>query len=346
MKILKTLGFVLLGVIVLALIIGLIQPTHYEIERSAEIDAPKEAIFAKINNLETWPSWSPFKEEDPTMTTQMGEKTVGLGASYSWDGEESGQGEMTVTEVEAPTFQKTALKFDGQDGGEGWFKLADGENGGTKTSWGWAMDVPYPMNSMMIFMAGKMERDMNRMFDRGLEKLKGIVESEKPTAPGYKVATVDSPARQYVGIRHKTSTDAINADFFAENYGKIMAAIGAMKAQPTGPASALYYDWNEETKTTDMAVVMPVAKPLNSRMPNIEDISIPAGKAYVIDYYGPYEGAGDAHWAMDAYLKKNKLKAGIPAIEEYITDPSTEPDQSKWLTKIIYLADGQMAEKQ
>ena len=95
-----------------------------------------------------------------------------------------------------------------------------------------------------------------------------------------------------------------------------------------------------------MVVAMPVAQPLNSRVPNIEDINVPAGKAHVIDYYGAYEGIGDAHWAMDAFLKKNNLKAGAPVIEEYVTDPGIEPDQSKWLTKIYYPADGQMAEKQ
>jgi effector-binding domain-containing protein len=49
---------------------------------------------------------------------------------------------------------------------------------------------------------------------------------------------------------------------------------------------------------------------------------------------------------MDDYLKANKLKAGAPVIEEYVTDPGTEPDESKWLTKIYYLADNLVAENQ
>jgi hypothetical protein len=29
----------------------------------------------------------------------------------------------------------------------------------------------------------------------------------------------------------------------------------------------------------------------------------------------------------------------MPVIEEYVTGPETEPDTSKWLTKIYYLLD-------
>jgi effector-binding domain-containing protein len=52
---------------------------------------------------------------------------------------------------------------------------------------------------------------------------------------------------------------------------------------------------------------------------------------------GGYSGIGKAHEAMDAYMASNKLEQKAPVIEEYITDPGSEPDSSKWLTKIMYL---------
>jgi effector-binding domain-containing protein len=73
---------------------------------------------------------------------------------------------------------------------------------------------------------------------------------------------------------------------------------------------------------------------------------VPAGKALVIDYYGSYEGIGGAHMAMDEYVKSNNLKQKSPVLEQYITDPETEPDTSKWLTKVIYLLEGPVAEEQ
>ena len=39
---------------------------------------------------------------------------------------------------------------------------------------------------------------------------------------------------------------------------------------------------------------------------------------------------------MDEYMKDFGLLNNPPIIEEYVTDPSTEKDPAKWLTKIIY----------
>jgi effector-binding domain-containing protein len=40
--------------------------------------------------------------------------------------------------------------------------------------------------------------------------------------------------------------------------------------------------------------------------------------------------------AMDDHIKANKLEHVAPVVEEYITDPGTEPDSNKWVTLITY----------
>lgn len=345
MKILKTLGYVLLGLIALTLIVGLIQPKHYEMERSLDIKASKEVVFAKINDLKTWESWSPFKDADPTMAITLGEKTEGVGASYSWTGKRPNNGYMEIVEADAPNSVKTAMKFDGSDGGTGWLKLADGENGATKTSWGWSMDVPYPFNAFMVFGASSMESTMNTMFDNGLAKLAKICEGETSAAkPSYSVYTADFPGKTYLGIKETVKGSEMKPDFFATRYGQIGEAMGKAKLEMDGMPCGLYFTWDESTTMTDMAVAMPVKGGKAQNSGKVEAIQVPASKAYVIDYYGPYEGTGDAHMAMDEYMKAKNLKAGSPVIEEYVTGPGSEPDPKKWLTKIYYLADAKIAE--
>jgi effector-binding domain-containing protein len=56
----------------------------------------------------------------------------------------------------------------------------------------------------------------------------------------------------------------------------------------------------------------------------------------LVEYYGNPEGTGAAHGAIESYCKQQGLVAGEPAIEEYVTDPASEPDTSKWLTRIYY----------
>jgi len=68
-------------------------------------------------------------------------------------------------------------------------------------------------------------------------------------------------------------------------------------------------------------------------------ISTPASKALLINYYGAYDSNELAHIALNMYIQKNGLHMKKPVIEEYVTDPMSEPDPGKWLTRIIYLID-------
>jgi effector-binding domain-containing protein len=40
--------------------------------------------------------------------------------------------------------------------------------------------------------------------------------------------------------------------------------------------------------------------------------------------------------AIEKYLKENGIQSTGMAIEEYVTDPTAEPDTLQWLTKIYY----------
>lgn len=344
MKILKTLGFLLVGLIALTLIIGAFQPTHIEYERSTNIDATKEDIFVKINDLRTFEEWGPWKQEDPTMKMTYADKTEGLGASYSWTSEDSGSGAMTVTESIPPTWQKSSLVFNGRKGGDGWFKLEDGENSSTKATWGMAFDMPYPLNAMALFTNGAMEKKINRMFDAGLANLKTICEKEttEKTYQGYTVNPLVFPGKNYLATRETVKFQNI-PEFFAKNYGSIIKAMDAQKLEMDGMPCGVFYKWDEESGTTDMAAVIPVKGANGTATGSVVPMEIPKRKCVYIDYYGDYEGTGAAHFAIDEYFKDKGLEPAKLVMEEYVTDPASQPDTSKWLTKVYYFLEGPLA---
>lgn len=86
-----------------------------------------------------------------------------------------------------------------------------------------------------------------------------------------------------------------------------------------------------------MVAAIPVKTP--APIADTEIISLEAGQALLIDFYGPYEGLENAHAGMDEFIQTTGVKIKFPVIEEYITDPMSEPDPQKWLTKIYYLLD-------
>jgi effector-binding domain-containing protein len=105
----------------------------------------------------------------------------------------------------------------------------------------------------------------------------------------------------------------------------------------TGVPTGLYFTWDEQSGTTDMAVGIPVSG--SATVPNTEMMTVAAGKALTIDYHGSYDGLQSAHLAIDEFINSTGVQTKMPVIEEYVTDPQAEPDMNKWLTKIYYLLD-------
>ena len=57
------------------------------------------AVFAKVNNLQRWNSWSPWAALDPNAKTTFEGPRAGKGAIMRWDGNNQvGAGSMTVNQ--------------------------------------------------------------------------------------------------------------------------------------------------------------------------------------------------------------------------------------------------------
>ena len=96
----------------------------------------------------------------------------------------------------------------------------------------------------------------------------------------------------------------------------------------------------------DVEFCMPLAAPTagDSRVTAGE---LPAGRYVTVLHTGPYDGLRDATAHLLDYAKQQGLRWDVDAtgewrarLETYLTDPSQEPDPSKWQTQLaIKLAD-------
>ena len=133
-KWLKRIGIALGVLVVLAVVVGLLLPSEYSVERSVTIGADPERIHGFVGDLERWPEWTPWLDMDPTIQTVYGENTSGVGASQSWSGE-SGSGELTITGWDVDTGVLYDMSFD-----EGKYMSVGSISyeqvaGGTKVTW-------------------------------------------------------------------------------------------------------------------------------------------------------------------------------------------------------------------
>lgn len=102
-----------------------------------------------------------------------------------------------------------------------------------------------------------------------------------------------------------------------------------------GMPYGLYFDSGNEKGIIDLGAGVLVEK-VKGEVPGFIVYTLPSSKMAVLNFYGDYSKLGDGHRVLEAYLKSKNLKIQYPVLEEYITDPSTEPDSNKWLTKIYY----------
>ncbi|MEQ1812920.1 MAG: SRPBCC family protein [Candidatus Nitrotoga sp.] len=83
----------------------------FRIERSTDIQATPEKIFALINDFKQWEAWSPWEKIDPALKRTYSGPASGIGAVYAWQGNKNvGQGCMEI--IEASPFSKVTIKLD------------------------------------------------------------------------------------------------------------------------------------------------------------------------------------------------------------------------------------------
>lgn len=169
--------------LVVLLVMVLIQPDEYRVERSATIDAAPEAVFAHVNDLRRWDAWSPWAKRDPDMTKTFEGPPAGEGAIYKWSGnDEVGEGTMTIVESKPGELVRTRLDFvkpfEDTSHAELAFK-ADG--GATVVTWSMQGENNFIEKAFFLFM--DLDAMIGKDFDEGLANLKQVVEAAPPENP-------------------------------------------------------------------------------------------------------------------------------------------------------------------
>lgn len=179
MKALKTVGILLAALVVIVLILGILAPKSFNVERSMVINAPRETVFTYLQTFEKQATWSPWVARDPNMQSEIIGTDGTVGAINRWQSKVEGNGEQEITAIVVNERFETKLRFEGM--GESNAILATtNENNGTKVTWRMNGGIPFPWNVMGLFM--NFNKMLGNDFEEGLGKLKTLVESNSTPA--------------------------------------------------------------------------------------------------------------------------------------------------------------------
>ncbi len=335
MKILKILLYIVLGLAGLVALLGLLAKKDYVIERTIEIKSPKSIVIEQVTDYRNFKKWSPWEGLDPKIVINFSGEQGKVGSAYHWKGNDQvGVGSMTLTNL-TDSRADMELKFiEPFESVAPNYYTFDEKDGITKVLWGIKMHMPFPMNVSGMFM--DMDKALGDDYSKGLVKLKKVCEELAAVKKykGYEVTESELPVRYYSGIRSVVKFADLH-DFFQKNMPKSAELTAKQGAKIDGPATGLYWYYDEKKGQTDMATAVPISEA--QKLGNgVTVFTVGGGKAATINYFGNYEKIGDAHMAMDEFMTEKGLEQIPPVIEEYVTDPMVEKDTSKWLSRVIY----------
>jgi effector-binding domain-containing protein len=337
MKALKIIIYTLLGIAALIGGLGIFAKSNYHIERNIAIDAPKSMVYDQVLLFKNFHEWSPWSHLDPNIQLEYSATDGSVGSTYAWEGNNDvGKGKETITKISPERIDITLDFIKPFESTVPTSFVVVGDDQNTTVTWNFEFHIPFPYNVGAMFT--DIDKAMGGDFERGLGYLKRRCEGmAHKKFNGYEVAEEEIPAAYYIGIRRTLPLEEIPA-FYAESLPKIMATATTEKLTVAGPPCALYWTFDDVNNTTDMAVSIPMTeeKKLGKEYKLYQ---LGGNKALIINYMGDYGNIKEAHKAMGAYMSGNKLRTIPPIVESYITDPSVEPDTTKWRTKLIYFVE-------
>lgn len=132
-------------------------------------------------------------------------------------------------------------------------------------------------------------------------------------------------------VRHRISMAEVQN--ISQWLGHTYEAVVQSGQQPSGMPFVRTLSMN--AGTMEVEVGWPVETPF-AGAGDVQPSELPGGAAAVATYYGPYEAIGAVYQVIEAWCAEHARTIAGPPWESYFTDPTQEPDSSKWRTDVVF----------
>ena len=129
--------------------------------------------------------------------------------------------------------------------------------------------------------------------------------------------------------RAKTDADGLTATI-DRAFPTLFGQLARLGIPPAGPPFIRYLKTGERFEI-ELGVPLPEGV---GELEGVDQTMLPAGRAAIVRYIGPYDGLRNACEQLMAWVDERDEEPAGPHWETYVTDPRTEPDASKRITEI------------
>ena len=173
-----TVLYILAGIVVLILILAMIAPKSYDVNRKIIVQKPVPEVFEYLKYLKNQDNWSPWGKRDPNMKKEFEGFDGEIGATSKWEGNKDvGSGEQEIKRIVENEVIESELRFrkPWKSQSDAYLKVKEAGEGETEITWGFSGKNKFPMSIMMLFM--NMDKAVGKDFEEGLASLKDILEN-------------------------------------------------------------------------------------------------------------------------------------------------------------------------
>ncbi|MBK1828607.1 SRPBCC family protein [Haloferula rosea] len=294
---------------------------EFHVEESIEIAASPDDVFRTVRDFKSWRAWSPWLLAEPDTKLDYSAD----GSSYSWDGQITGAGSMTVVHEDPPHSIDCELRFlrPWKSTNTTAFRLQATDTGTRVT---WTMRGSLPL--FLFFMKRKMSAFVAADYSRGLAMLKDRIETGDIGFSLDFLGIEAQPECQYLGVRSQCPIPEIGSSM-EQAMGKLASQAEAAGIEPSGAPFSIYLDWDPVAGRAAYIVGFPV-EAIAARAPEGCTFGcIPATDTFRIRHTGAYRHLGNA-WAagmMHQQAKAFSPNRKIPPFEIYGNDPQSTPEE-------------------
>ncbi len=308
------------------------QKGDFEVSKSDIIKTQRSTVFNYVNDYRNWETFGEWLKNDKDIIYDYPAKTMGIGANYSWKGNDS-EGSLKTTSLKEGLSITQNIEFNGTTSVVNWaFKDTVGGTKVTIHSVG-KMDV---LTKIKVFFQGGITSLVGNMYDKSLRNLDTTLDYEMKTY-SIKVNGIVQRASGFYLKQTVTSSIKNLSKNIRIMMPQMVRFLKKNKLPSTGKPFVLYDKYDLPNNRVTFSVCIPVRDSI-SIMPG-SDISSGKLNAFTslkTTLIGDYSHSKEAWDKSYKYIKDSNLKENSAGhyVEVYTKTIENIKNPSKWITEI------------